>query len=127
MAHKQRLKFLASQIRMLSHVRKVKPSPEVNQPVKLMGFNMAYVASDSGYCGTAGCIAGHACQIFGFPSRRAYSMANAAFVLGMDRWAAEDLFLGPDSDRMEDITPAAAADACERVAAGEKPWPETID
>ena len=93
--NKKRLKDLAAHIRTLPHYQK---SPEwfkdLNPNDMLDGFNMAYVAAQT-ECGTAGCIAGHACRLFGVDDERLGGMNQAMELLGLENEEGYRLFDPP--------------------------------
>jgi hypothetical protein len=75
-------------------------------------------------CGTVGCIAGHAVWLF--KREAVYDLdppairAIAADLLGLAMDQAGDLFEG---NIFGDVTPQQAADAIDRMIAGQPPWP----
>ena len=124
--HTARLKLLAAHIRKLPHdterAEYITSSPLVKH--RLNGFNMDYIAGWTS-CGTAGCIAGHACSLFGStndPDLAFFSLGEAEKLLLLTRKEARNLFL-PQGCDLTKITPAEAAEACLRVADGKEPWP----
>ena len=91
-------------------------------------FNMKTVCSDT-KCGTVGCIAAHACLLFG-DQGKGTSMRKAGRLLGLGVDEGDyriALFTpGSEGEGMEDITPQQAARACRRLADGEADGLETV-
>ena len=119
--NRERLIQLAEHIRKLQHYTTF-VHPFSTRETELNGFNMAYVAGTTD-CGTAGCIAGHTLSLF-TPTKDPNAdleMEEVGELLGLTPTQATELFMAPRR-RLDEITPAEAADACLRVADGKEPW-----
>ena len=107
----ERLRELGNKIEKLKHHFGISPET-VNGPLK--GFSMSSFEGKS-ECGTAGCIAGHACDLFGDPQTRIFSQAQS--LLDLDDKEAFVLFTPwIEGFKCWDFTPAIAAEACHKLA-----------
>lgn len=87
---------------------------------RLSGFNMS-----NWHCGTTGCIAGWACDVFGNGNEPFYTdeiQFDAAVLLGLPHHIADDLFV-PTDGALTDIKPKHAANVLRHLAeTGEVDW-----
>ncbi len=108
-----------------------KPGPQFDMGTwfkRLMGYDYR---KDKDICGTAGCIAGWACQRFGGDVDRVSEIdVCATELLGLDTETASKLFTPYDVGlpvEYDKVTPKTAARVLERLAdTGEVKWPKRV-